>query len=257
MPLSNKKNNNVLAAEQQNLAASGVPGSTYGHGAGYANAATANLPGPAPFTAGPHRHDFMNKLDPTVDSGTGGMQVLTSGPHGNATAGGVPGQTTAAGQVFAQGGVMGSNNPYNGPQHNSRLANALDPRVDSTTQPGAGNYYTMGTNVIPAGAGSAPRNVPEGTYGPHNSRMANAADPRIDSDADRRTAGRTGAGAGHMGAGAGAGTSLNSRPIYPPGVGGPAPTTAGPHRHDILNKLDPTVNSQSATGVDGAGRRVL
>ncbi|KAL7791435.1 hypothetical protein V8C37DRAFT_156894 [Trichoderma ceciliae] len=260
MPLSNKKNNNVLAAEQQNLAASGAAGSTYGHGAGHTNAVNSTLPGPAPFTAGPHRHDIMNKLDPTVDSGTGGMQVLTSGGQGSTAAGGIPGQAPIQGNM---GGNMGGHNPYGGAQHNSRLANAADPRVDST-QPNAGNYYTMGTNVVPGGGvGSAPRNVPEGTYGSHNSRLANAADPRIDSDADRRAAGRmgagagVGAGAGRMGAGTGVGASANAKPIYPPGVGGPAPTTAGPHRHDILNKLDPTVNSQSSTGVDGTGRRVI
>ncbi|KAL7945295.1 hypothetical protein V8C42DRAFT_322734 [Trichoderma barbatum] len=233
MPLPSNKKNAAIAAEQQNLA----------YGSGVNAGANANLPGPAPFTAGPHRHDIMNKLDPTVDSGTGGMQVLT-GAHNNATAGGMSGQT---GQMPAQGGMMGSNNPY-GVQHNSRMANALDPRVDFTQgQPGGANYYTKGTNVVP-GNGAAPRHVPEGTYGPHNSRMANAADPRIDSDADRHRMG---------GVGAGSGTGTNSRPIYPAGVAGPAPTTAGPHRHDILNKLDPSVDSRSAANVDPAGRRLV
>ncbi|KAM0255454.1 hypothetical protein ACHAQJ_005754 [Trichoderma viride] len=251
MPLPSEKKA-ALAAEQQNLAA-GTAGSTYrtgagagvgtGTGVGHPNAVNANLPGPAPFTAGPHRHDILNKIDPTVDSGTGGMQVLTSGANGNTATGGVPGQG---------GGMMGNNNPYNG------------------NQSGAGNYYTMGTNVVPGGGAAAPRNVPEGTYGPHTSRAANAADPRIDSDADHRR--RVGAGTGaHTGAGAragagvgagagtvgGAGAGANARPIYPPGVAGPAPTTAGPHRHDILNKLDPTVDSRSANTVDGTGRRVI
>ncbi|KAL7915325.1 hypothetical protein GGI35DRAFT_178501 [Trichoderma velutinum] len=249
MPLSNKKHNAALAAEQQkqqNLAASGAVGGA---------AANPNLPGPAPFTAGPHRHDIMNKLDPTVDSGTGGMQVLTSGAHHNTAAAGYPGQPV--GQMPAGGGVMGSNNPY-GAQHNSRMANALDPRVDFSSQGQAGgaNYYTKGTNVVP-GSAAQPRNVPEGTYGPHNSRLANAADPRIDSDADRHRA-RGGVGAGGVGAGGvGAGAQSNARPIYPAGVAGPAPTTAGPHRHDILNKLDPSVDSRTAANVDATGRRLV
>ncbi|KAL7919162.1 hypothetical protein ACQKWADRAFT_302200 [Trichoderma austrokoningii] len=232
MPLSSKKNQ-ALAAEQQNLAASGAAGGPtagYGSGPRHANAANANLPGPAPFTAGPHRHDVLNKLDPTVDSGTGGMQVLTSAHH-NA------GMTAAGGAA-----------PYGG--------NAVDP-----TLPSAGNYYTMGTNVVPGGNG-VPRNVPEGTYGPHTSRLANAADPRVDSDADhrRRVGLGTGAGTGAAargGAGVGAGAGGNAKPVFPPGVGGPAPTTAGPHRHDILNKLDPSVDSRSAAAVDGTGRRVI
>ncbi|PTB42481.1 hypothetical protein M441DRAFT_57224 [Trichoderma asperellum CBS 433.97] len=242
MPLSSKKNQ-ALAAEQQNIAASGAAGPTYGTGPGHANAANANLPGPAPFTAGPHRHDVLNKLDPTVDSGTGGMQVLT-GSHHNAGMGGVPGQAPVQGRA---GGVMGSNNPYHG-------GNVADP-----TLPNAGNYYTMGTNVVP-GSNAAPRNVPEGTYGPHTSRVANAADPRVDSDADHRRRVGLGTGAGSGAAargGVGAGSGGNSRPIFPPGVGGPAPTTAGPHRHDVLNKLDPTVDSRSATTVDATGRKII
>lgn len=242
MPLSSKKNQ-ALAAEQQHLAASGAagPGPTHGSGPGHANAANANLPGPAPFTAGPHRHDVLNKLDPTVDSGTGGMQVLTGAHHNTGMAGGVPAQ-----------GAMGSNNPYGG--------NAVDP-----TLPNAGNYYTMGTNVVP-GNNNVPRNAPEGTYGPHTSRLANAADPRVDSDADhrRRVGLGTGAGSGAAargGAGVGAGGGMaaggNAKPIFPPGVGGPAPTTAGPHRHDILNKLDPSVDSRSATTVDATGRKII
>ncbi|PTB78758.1 hypothetical protein M440DRAFT_1399873 [Trichoderma longibrachiatum ATCC 18648] len=257
MPLSNKKA--ALAAEQQNLSSTGAthagaaPNTTAMNTS--SSTANANLPGPAPYTAGPHRHDIMNKLDPTVDSGTGGMQVLASNTNTNAATGvsGMPGQPAAGG--------LGSNNPYNSstaPPHNSRMANALDPRVDFTQgQPGGANYYTKGTNVVP-GAGATPRHVPEGTYGPHGSRVANAADPRVDSDADRhRMGGRgVGAGAGSVG-GAAAGAAPNVKPIYPPGVGGPAPTTAGPHRHDILNKLDPTVDSRKVANVDSTGHRVV
>lgn len=237
MPLSSKKNQ-VLAAEQQNLTASGAAGPAYGTGPGHTNAANANLAGPAPFTAGPHRHDILNKLDPTVDSGTGGMQVLTGAHHQAGTAG-VPGQAPVQGR-----GMMGSNNPYHG-------GNVVDP-----TLPNAGNYYTMGTNVVPGG-NAAPRNVPEGTYGPHTSRMANAADPRVDSDADHRRRVGLGTGGAAGGAGVGAGAGGNARPIFPPGVGGPAPTTAGPHRHDVLNKLDPSVNSRSAATVDATGHKII
>ncbi|TFA98924.1 hypothetical protein CCMA1212_009436 [Trichoderma ghanense] len=247
MSLSNKKA--ALAAEQQNLAsAPGAPANTTNMNA------NPNLPGPAPFTAGPHRHDIMNKLDPTVDSGTGGMQVLASTANTNAATGisGMPAQPAAAStSAGGGGGSLGSNNPYasTAPQHNSRMANALDPRVDFTqTQPGNANYYTKGTSVVP-GAGSTPRHVPEGTYGPHSSRVANAADPRVDSDADRHRAGGSAGGAGA--------SAPNVKPIYPPGVGGPAPTTAGPHRHDILNKLDPTVDSRKVANVDSTGHRVV
>jgi len=43
-----------------------------GTGAGVGVSGTgAGLPGPAPNTAGPHRSDLLNKLDPRVDSKTG------------------------------------------------------------------------------------------------------------------------------------------------------------------------------------------
>ncbi|KAL6879218.1 hypothetical protein J3F83DRAFT_711951 [Trichoderma novae-zelandiae] len=260
MPLSNHKNT-ALAAEQQNLATTNRTAAASAN----PNAANANtsLPGPAPFTAGPHRHDIMNKLDPTVDSGTGGMQVLASAAHPSTAAAasgisGMPGQPAVSQPAAAGTTAMGSsssNNPYGAPAHNSRMANALDPRVDFTQgQPGGANYYTKGTNVV-SGTGATPRHVPEGTYGPHGSRVANAADPRVDSDADRHRMGAGAGGAGGVGGAAGSGPS--ARPIYPPGVGGPAPTTAGPHRHDILNKLDPTVNSQKVANVDSTGHRVI
>ncbi|KAJ9145130.1 hypothetical protein NKR23_g5623 [Pleurostoma richardsiae] len=34
---------------------------------------------------------------------------------------------------------------------------------------------------------------------------------------------------------------------------GPAPTTKGPHKYDLLNKLDPSVNTKSGTSSSGYG----
>ncbi len=71
--------------------------------------------------------------------------------------------------------------------HNSRIANAADPRIDSdldsTRHTGTTGAYT-GT-----GAGFNRHNdqVPEGTAGPHNSRLANAVDPRGNSNLCFRT----------------------------------------------------------------------
>jgi len=82
--------------------------------------------------------------------------------------------------------------------------------------------------------------VPEGTAGPHSSRVANAADPRVDSDLDSsRTGGTTGIGhTGHGTTGGFTGTGTGT------GVTGTqGSTTAGPHNSNIVNKLDPTVDS--------------
>ena len=58
-----------------------------------------NLPGPAPYTAGPHRQDILNKLDPTVDSLHGGTQILG------------PGVQPASHQTYRQHAPGHSSNP--------------------------------------------------------------------------------------------------------------------------------------------------
>lgn len=202
----------------------------------------SNLPGPAPHTAGPHRHDILNKLDPTVDSRSGGVQILGPGVHPSANPqpqGYTHGQTANVGQPIQHGGVppssmqagMGMGNGYGQPRHNSRLANAIDPRVDTTTTHAQGHAFPAGSQAPPMMASGHPGTAPQAAYGTHSSGMANTMDPRFDHDVDGRA---------QMGA---HGQSHFTRPgemIHP----GPAPNTAGPHRSDIMNKLDPTVHSK-------------
>lgn len=227
---------------------------------------TTPASGPAPHTAGHHRHDLLNKLDPAVDSSRDKVPLP---PPGTAT---------------------------NGP-HSSRLANKLDPTVDTSAYErrnlGAGGYGHQGDMVSGTTAhrqggiiGGSSRGAPEGTYGPHSSRMANAADPRVDSDRDGRAAmhgaAGTGAGYGHsstapgmgpMGAGYGQ-PGYGGATTAAHGVGhgqshqygaqhvagtsmlpGPAPNTAGPHKSDLLNKLDPTVDSKGGPMMTERGQR--
>ncbi|KAM0219662.1 hypothetical protein ACHAQI_001048 [Fusarium lateritium] len=115
--------------------------------------------------------------------------------------------------------------------HNSRAANAADPRVDSDrdhranpattttgglggssahTGPTAGGLghstgaghsagvpgHTAGGLGSTTGTGHRSDNIPEGTVGPHSSRAANAADPRVDSDLDSSRNHGAGAGLG-------------------------------------------------------------
>ncbi|KAK4235811.1 hypothetical protein C8A03DRAFT_46104 [Achaetomium macrosporum] len=182
--------------------------------------------GPAPTTAGHHRHDILNKLDPRVDS-------------------------TRDHQPVSQTGSDIPEGTY-GP-HRSRLANALDPRVDSdldSTRAGAGMGAGGGlgggqpTGVMGAGGGSG---VAEGTYGPHATRAGNMLDPRVDSDRDRHV-GR-GAVSG-VGGGAPHGVGVGGA-----GAGVSAPHTAGPHRSDLMNKLDPRVDSKTGAYKAGVGTR--
>lgn len=156
--------------------------------------------------------------------------------------------------------------------HNSRVANAADPRVDSdrdgshnmgmgtgttgrtaghgefgsgtagTANPFSGTHSTThtGTGGVTSGMGLGhTHGTSEGTYGPHGSRLANAADPRVDSDRDgSRTAG-TGTGTG-MGMGTGTGNV---------GLGSTGHTSmgSGPHSSKVANAADPRVSSSQNT----------
>ncbi|KAH8651281.1 hypothetical protein BX600DRAFT_473315 [Xylariales sp. PMI_506] len=161
--------------------------------------------------------------------------------------------------------------------HRHDLANKLDPRVDSSADKVP---VSTGTNV-------------------HKSKLANILDPRVDSKLANQSAAVGGVGgarhghAGVVGTGAAAthhghhhGPARGSHPgAYGPthGAGaagygrphegtharmggyeaspasGPASHTAGPHSSNLLNKLDPTVDShtgaskQSGARTGGAG----
>ncbi|KID94738.1 hypothetical protein MAJ_09328, partial [Metarhizium majus ARSEF 297] len=175
-----------------------------------------NQPGPAPGTAGPHRHDVINKLDPTVDSQSGGAQVLASGMNTSARG------DTAAQPPAAQAAAHVEGGNKQEPRHISRMGNVLDPRVDSSKIPESG----LGERQAPAASTTSSTNAPEGTHGPHSTRTANTLDPRVDSD---RSGDKSGVPAQGQ-----------------PTAAQPAPTTTGPHSTDTGNKLDPTVESQAA-----------
>jgi hypothetical protein len=148
--------------------------------------------GPAQHTAGHHRHDLLNKLDPSVDSSRDKVPLP---PPGTAT---------------------------NGP-HSSRLANKLDPTVDTTAY--------------------------------ENANLAGVHPPQH----HHRGGGIMGGSGARGGAGAlhGAGVGHGNHQHHVAGTShlpGPAPNTAGPHRSDLLNKLDPSVDSTGGM-TTGKGQR--
>lgn len=207
-------------------------GRTAGHGEYGSGLGTGSAEG----AHGPHNSRIANAADPRVDSDRDGSKTVGN-THSTGTG---FGNTHTAGTGFGSTGrtTGGTTEGLHGP-HNSRIANAADPRVDSdrdgsntlgnsrTTGTGFGSGTTGGitggsnTHSHHAGSGltglTGTHGDPTGTHGPHNSRVANAADPRVDSDRDGRGALHTGPG--------------------------PAPNTAGPHNSDMANKLDPRVDS--------------
>jgi len=55
---------------------SGLTGNTHATGHNTHGTLHGNLPGPADNTAGPHKSDMLNKMDPTVDSDLDGSKTV-------------------------------------------------------------------------------------------------------------------------------------------------------------------------------------
>ncbi|KAE8379283.1 hypothetical protein BDV26DRAFT_171872 [Aspergillus bertholletiae] len=163
--------------------------------------------GPAPHTAGPHKSDIANKLDPRVDSDLSKQKKPSNAGIGGA--GGASSIHTGSAQKTA------------GP-HTSNTGNKLDPRVDSDRDNRA--RHAPGTAASDARTGPAPR-----TAGPHGFDMGNKLDPRIDSDVDNRAQF--------------APTTHSHNTSHLGGSGATTSTTAGPHGSKIGNKIDPRVDS--------------
>ncbi|KAK0638907.1 hypothetical protein B0T16DRAFT_338785 [Cercophora newfieldiana] len=163
--------------------------------------------------------------------------------------------------------------------HNSRVANAADPRVDSDRdgsntmgnrrtaghgETGSNPFTSSGTHNNTLGStgthnafGSS--GTAEGTHGPHSSRLANAADPRVDSDRDGsntmggRSTGTHGIGGTTGGFGTGLHTADNtfgtgshqagSGVTGMTGTHGAPAGTHGPHSSRMANVADPRVDS--------------
>lgn len=248
------------------LASSTGPHSSSGQSSGLGDSSS----GPAPHTAGPHKSDLLNKLDPRVDSDRDGSK----------TVGTAPGTSTSN----TTGGPQPGRSPYSG--------SGVDPRVDSTPRTGTtgsgygggDHQYGRDAGLVAGGAGAGAGAYAAGHHhggtdptgrgydsstsgtqasgygsgtagGPHSSNLANKADPRVDSDRDgshrygRDTAVGTGAGVGGATAGHGllhkhdkhqdpAGTGHGTT-----GTGYGSSTTAGPHSSGMANKADPRVDS--------------
>jgi hypothetical protein len=173
---------------------------------------------------------MANQADPRVDSDRYGAAGNTSGAGGIGA--GQYGSNTHTGTHATHGtstGLTGTgHNTTHGSDpsgpHDSKLANKLDPRVDTasygTANPATGHYATGNThnttgaglagthNTHTTGSGLTGSHNTHGTTGysdptgPHSSHMANQADPRVDSDrygAAGNTSGAGGIGAGQYG----------------------------------------------------------
>ncbi|CAG8926897.1 unnamed protein product [Penicillium salamii] len=174
---------------------------------------------------GPHDSNVGNSVDPRVDSdlssrtgstGTGLNTGSHTGSHTGASYGSAAPLTGAGNSANAQESARSTNH---GP-HDSNIANAADPRVDSDRSKG----YDFNNDVRKGSlAGQA--------------EMMHLSDSSNAPNTTTRTfeeAHETGA-AGTAAAGHGAGSSYNH--------GRTSHSTAGPHDSNIANKVDPRVDS--------------
>jgi len=182
---------------------------------------------------------IINKVKDALHHDSTSTTGTTHGTHGTHTTGTHTIHTTGAGYGTAEG-VAGP--------HNARVANAADPRVDSDldgSRNAGAHSTTRGTHTTHttgAGYGTA-----EGVAGPHSSRLANAADPRVDSDLDgsrnagahSTTHGTHTTGSGLTGTTYGTHTGTTGAGYGPTGTS----TNAGPHNSNLMNKMDPRVDS--------------
>jgi hypothetical protein len=190
------------------------------HTSGYSNPTSNTGYGSSNTASGPHSSNLANKADPRVDSDNSrGNYGTNTGTYGS--------NTTGTG--------YGSPNTTTGP-HNSNVANKADPRVDSDNS--RGNYGThtgnYGTNTTSTGYG----NIGSTNTGPHNSNLANKVDPRVDSDMDGSNRHRHGQQYTDPSTGTTYDTSLGSH-----GDTTSNNTTTGPHKSNLMNKMDPRVDS--------------
>lgn len=186
---------------------------TAGHGeygsSGVGNtmgSSTMGSSGMSEGATGPHSSRIANAADPRVDSDRDGSRTMGGNTGSNAYG---SSNTRTAGNTVGMGS-SGMSEGATGP-HNSRIANAADPRVDSDrdgsrTAGGLGSsgnafgssntgntfgsssmtgtHGTHGTSTGTHGLHSSGPGPADNTAGPHSSDMANKLDPRVDSDMD-------------------------------------------------------------------------
>jgi len=155
----------------------GTTGGFTGAGTGVTGSSSMNT------TVGPHKSDMINKLDPTVDSDLDGSRNMGATSEQRTTD--YSGTNTGNNFTSNTGTSGGISNSTNAGPHNSNLANAADPRVDSDLSSTGNRHGASTTGGILGGSGTHATpgsGTAQNTAGPHNSDMINKADPRVDSD---------------------------------------------------------------------------
>jgi len=196
-----------------------------------------------------HKDHTHSTVDSTNTTHTGAHTIGTTGVTGSHS-------THTGAHTTGTTGVTGSHSTHTGTSegvagpHNSRVANAVDPRVDSDLDGSrnagaatgtAGYGATTGTNYgATTGQASHTHTQPI-----HNSAVLNKLDPRVDNNGALGSSTHTGT---HT-----TGTHTTGGHSHATGTTGglSSSTNAGPHDSNLANKVDPRVDSD----LDGRGNR--
>ncbi|KAF2436567.1 hypothetical protein EJ08DRAFT_644898 [Tothia fuscella] len=211
-------------------------------------------------TAGPHSSNLANKADPRVDSDRDGSRnagASNYGPGAHNTGSGI-------GSGNTHGGVGGVFNGNNGP-HDTHTANVLDPRVDSDGshhQGGlTGSHQQGGLTGSHQQGGLTGSHQQGGLTGSHQQGGLTGSHQQGGLTGSHQQGGLTGShqqgglpGTHQQGGLTGSHQQGGLTGSHQQGgqtgshLDGPAPKTAGPHKSDMLNKLDPRVDSDRDGG---------
>lgn len=225
-------------------------------------------------TTGPHSSSLLNKLDPRVDSNTSGaMENTASGPHYGCDAAAISGAaavgegihhhrenerdnigssgysgTTPSGTGSAYyGGPTGTAiSDVSGP-HTTSTANRLDPAINQNTRP----IEDAHEHDPVTGGGGFAADEAHGGNRHHLGRDAavGAGGVGLAEHEHRKHERERETGVGSTkGFGSNTG-AYGDNTTATTGAG----TTTGPHRSNLLNKLDPRVNSSNTGTMDNSG----
>jgi len=190
-------------------------------GAGYASTTSGQT-----TTAGPHSSNLANKLDPRVDSDLSNQHGTTNHHYGRDAAVGAGAVGLGEHEHRKHEGHTGTHDHHYG-RDAAVGAGAIGlGEHEHHKHEGRTTHGTTGHTT---------------TAGPHSSNLANKLDPRVDSDRSNQY-GTIGAGVGSTGA---YNNTSNTNTFGNAGTTGGISnsTNAGPHDSNLMNKLDPRVDS--------------
>ncbi|KAG8528886.1 uncharacterized protein KY384_006575 [Bacidia gigantensis] len=237
-------------------------GATAGATYGTARDPSSSSTGPAPTTAGPHKSDALNKVDPRVDSDLSKERgdantIIGSSQTSSTTPISQPYSTTSSQPLTGAG--RNETDRHAGPVGTAIGGGVVDHersrQHEATPSSTTAAPESTGKSTSNFGLASTTSAGSSSTAGPHSADLANKADPRVDSDLD----GRSGLGDGVAGSGYGSKSAGYQHPARDAGLVGAAGAGAygaerGHDSHAATDPDRPLDSNQKSTTPPSAGQ---